>query len=404
GMFSTAEPSLPAHAPEPAAPDRGGRVTESGRPMAAAPAHAGEPTSMQGLESAANPARSAVVRDDPAIVLTRAEFDAAYRAAFATAAGRAPTAERVDIAWERAQQMVAMVADGLGLGDGRDAAENSRKAEIRERDDIMTFLDDPERARDLVALRHDPEALRRLFAHRVTGPQLDGPIRLARSERLADGTVLAFGPGIHRVSWAALEGEGGDTPRDITIRGAGMDRTLIALSDFSTPGILYNLHLRGCTIDCGNNGAFDLREAKASLFAEDVRFVRFDAGHGGCYVVAANEGGAFYAVRCVFAGGYGRSPGNGHIDRFLQLVRFEDCTFERLGYPVTRRHGNVAFDGCLFRDCPEDIEDIENERDPATAWGIGWRSCRTEWTIPHGGEDQEPDLARALTELFPDWK
>ena len=56
-----------------------------------------------------------------------------------------------------------------------------------------------------------------------------------------------------RTPFAAIGESGGRVPRDLSIRGAGMDATLITVSSFFTQGTVWNLHLSDCTIDCAND-------------------------------------------------------------------------------------------------------------------------------------------------------
>lgn len=340
-----------------------------------------------------------------AVVIGKDEFLVAYRAAFAREAGRMPSTQQEEAAWGRAREAIHSVPPGFGAADGHLDADNRREIEIGDRDDILSFLTDSSRERDLLALRNDPGALTRLLAHRTIGPQLDGPTRLAdRGDLVDDGTTLVFGPGVHAPSWDAIGDGRNQMPRDLTIQGAGMDVTLIRLSDFSPRDVVWNLHLRDCTIDCGNDGAFDLRNREASVFAQRVRFVRFDAGHGGCDLfTSGGKGGAVYALSCVFAGGYGSSPGAGNILEDIKVARFEDCSFERITYAVLGGYndvGGAAFVRCVFRDCPSDITTLESEAQWMVKAGVVVDDCTAEWTLPEEARERK-DLRRDLRVLFP---
>ncbi|MEM7204736.1 MAG: hypothetical protein AAF628_31050 [Planctomycetota bacterium] len=393
----------PMVAPDPAvrAPAKPPPATEPTEPLTATAREATsprEPAVPQPPRTVSQPGAAAEPGD--ALVLRRARFEADFGASFEKAAGRAPPEHVVDREWIRLRDVLAQMPAGLGGREGLADAERRRTIEIDGRDDMLALLADPERQRDRAALQSDPEALARLFAHRTEGPVVDGPHRLSDSEPVPDGTTLQFGPGVHRVSWAAIGNGGTHAPRDLTIRGAGMNATLLELSDFSTRDVLVNLHLRDCTIDGNNDGAFDLRREAASVQADRVRFVRFDAGHGGCYILSA-AGGAFYARDCIFAGGYGRSPGLGHLLRNIDLARYERCTFERLRYLILDQ-APATFSQCLFRDCPRDQALLESEgqsRVPRTAVVEG---CTVEVTLPEMSTGNETNFRRSLTELFPD--
>ena len=103
--------------------------------------------------------------------------------------------------------------------------------------------------------------------------------------------MLSFPAGIHRLDERRLRGPRGEPfPTDVTIEGAGMDATLLRLSDISIPSDVERLTIRDLTLDCENDGLFDLRSGDASLDIAGVRIVRFDASHGGCRIFTGDRG------------------------------------------------------------------------------------------------------------------
>ena len=368
-------------------------------------AHAPEPvlSGRAGDDVEAEP--SAEPRPAPGdLRLARGAFADAYRAAFRARAGNDPTAEQLDAAWARLQETTAAAAAGMAGAAAHAALADRRQAEITARDDIMALLEDRERREDAQALRNDPEAFARLLGHKGVGPALSGPDVASRpaGPPLPDGAQLIFPAGVYAVGERALLGEGRAErmPRDLTLRGAGIDATLVRLSDFSARDLVYNLHLADCTIDCGNDGAFDLRSEKASVYAENVRFVRFDAGHGGCTLFSFSRGGAVYCRDCRFEGGYGSSPGSGRILQAVEVARFEDCVFERILYDVAA-HNPAFFARCTFRDCAH----VEATRAQSLAYpvprGARFDGCRFESTLRTDGLLTSASLGRDLKTLFP---
>ncbi len=172
------------------------------------------------------------------------------------------------------------------------------------------------------------------------------------SLKLSCGTVVRFGEGIHKLDESRLHPDRITAfPTDITLVGAGMDLTLLRIGDISLRSDAVRLSFRNLTLDCENDGLFDMRTGKLICDLENVRVVRFDAGHGGPKVFSAREGCVARAVNCRFEGGYGRSPGA--WGSFLLasdpiLARFEGCTFDGIWVRDTGSQGRVVYQGCHF--------------------------------------------------------
>lgn len=380
---------------------QGGSAQASGeaavRPAEApAESHPGPAGHRRAARPAAPVGPEAVVPMGESMSIPKERFVSAYRSSFARSSGPYEMPDgRESEAWIAFQREVEQRLWNFGRQDGHAHQAQQVTIEAVERADMIAWLDDDSRRDDLRALRNSPSEFAELLAHQAPVITVDGPaaLRDPKAGRLADGTTLQFPPGVYELNWARLAIDG--FPKDITIAGAGMDNTLIRLSDFSTRGIVWNLHIRDCTIDCGNTGAFDLRNERASVLADRVRFVRFDAGHGGCYIFGVSRPGAVYARDCIFAGGYGKSPGKGQVFRRLCVARFETCRFERITYTVIA--GSAAYVGCRFVDCPDATTKLAPGGYRQTQ-DVLVDGCAAETTL---SGQRRSDLRRSPSELFP---
>lgn len=210
---------------------------------------------------------------------------------------------------------------------------------------------------------------------------------------IGDGSVVTFGPGVHTLDERSFRGaDRRDVPKDITVIGAGKNSTLLRMGDIGSRADIQRLTFRNLTIDADNDGLFDQRGGSLSLHLESARVVRFDAGHGGCYIFFSRGGGAVTAVDTEFTGGYGRSPGNGSFLRGEPFLgHFKNCTLELIDFRILKglRSGQVRFDGCHF---------IVQGEDPST-WQnpvVTMAGCSYE-EIPRQAEGLQKDLA----DLFP---
>lgn len=180
---------------------------------------------------------------------------------------------------------------------------------------------------------------------------VDGSAFASSKDPVGEGMILSFGPGVHELAERRLRDESGlNLPSDVTLLGAGINGTLLKLSDISIRGDVERLTLRDMTIDCDNDGLFDLRSGGLTLDMQRVRIVRFDAGHGGADIFAP-RGGLFLRLDdCEILGGYGRSPGNGDlfdVGKGPVLGRFRNCQIELLGlrFPSATQ---LVFESCSF--------------------------------------------------------
>lgn len=228
----------------------------------------------------------------------------------------------------------------------------------------------------------------------VDGPTAFARGALKRDEPVPDGSVVSFPAGVHR-----LEDFGSKWrehyPRDLVLRGAGMNATLLVLdSDLSAYDLVRNLAIEDLSLHTDDDYLFDVREPAMSVTLRRVRFTGWDMGAGSSCLFGT-ESLALRAIDCEFLGGYGSSPRSGQLFDVRHnglLARFEGCRIER-----TRVFGNfgsgatVVFVGCV-------IEDALDRRDPPSNVVLD----RTP--ISYWNEETGSELARDLNDLFPDWR
>ncbi|MFG0316727.1 MAG: hypothetical protein ACF8XB_05600 [Planctomycetota bacterium JB042] len=169
---------------------------------------------------------------------------------------------------------------------------------------------------------------------------------------LRDGLTIVFGPGRHTLSTRDLRRKAPTPfPADVTIQGAGMDATLVAIDEeISVRSDVERLRFRDLTVDTANDYAFHLRRDGALLDFERVRVVRFDMGAGGSLAFSVHSGMMLRARDCQILGGYGRSPGSGSLFRGAALLaRFERCRFDLIDLELDQvKGGEVLFLHCTF--------------------------------------------------------
>ena len=144
-------------------------------------------------------------------------------------------------------------------------------------------------------------------------------------------------------------------PDSVSFTGQGKSKTTVTISDAEfTSRDLNNLCFRDMTIDCVNDAMLDKRQGSLTLRLDNVRLVRFDAGHGGCRLLRVNDGIIVHAIDTDFVGGFGRSPGNGDIfaSSDVFLGHFENCSFRGIKYDLFRsirsRQSQIWMDNCKF--------------------------------------------------------
>jgi hypothetical protein len=194
----------------------------------------------------------------------------------------------------------------------------------------------------------DEDAFAAAFAPRVKGPVLDG--RTGGTEIL-DGTTLAFPEGVFELRWSW----GARFPRDLVIRGAGRDRTLVRIIFGQVKSDeVHGFTLVDLTVDCQGHELLGLRpagsagrpppRALAAVRLERCRVAKFST-------MLVADAAAFSARECEF-------EGSGKLFRLERgLARLEGCTLR--GYVATHDGtGQLALRSrqCSFVDAPPDYE------------------------------------------------
>jgi hypothetical protein len=238
------------------------------------------------------------------------------------------------------------------------------------------------------------ELLDHVVEPKLSAGERDGAEFIAQEdEPITEGLTIRFGAGVFELSERRLRGaDRRSLPADVTIVGAGMDATLLRIGDISIDGDAIRLRFRDLTIDAENDGMFDMRSGAAVLDLERVRVVRFDAGHGGCYIFSVREGAVIRARQCRFEGGYGRSPGNGNLLRSPTVIaRFEDCRFELIRGLSLDQAGHIEFRGCSFERL---------DRNPIDHAGETTSFVNCTFSDPLQVSYGDPSLAKDLGDLF----
>ncbi|MFT4541306.1 MAG: hypothetical protein ACI841_003953 [Planctomycetota bacterium] len=281
---------------------------------------------------------------------------------------------------------------------GRDAASAANDADalesaIESGDGLVLLAAGNESTSSLSDEDHVSQLIKRVFEPRSSSGTIDGANFLTdASTELVAGSTIRFGPGVHAMKESRLRGpDGNSLPSDIRIVGAGMGLTLLRIGDISIHGDVERLSFRDLTLDSENDGLFDMRRGGLTLDLERVRVVRFDAGHGGCYVFSVRGGAVIRALECEFVGGYGRSPGSGYLYRSNTiLAEFDNCLFDTLEFG-TLSDSRVTYRGCTF-------EGMRTNPSDNSASGVSFIECRF-------GERRDPAATREsltldLADLF----
>ncbi|MSR62251.1 MAG: hypothetical protein EXS08_07390 [Planctomycetes bacterium] len=277
---------------------------------------------------------------------------------------------------------------------GRRAAEErnedlARLAALDANDGIAWLEKLDERDPLASELPRSAERFAALFRPKSGGRAHDGP-SLRAEDPLADGAVLVFPAGVFALADFARDRD--PFPADVTLRGAGMNATLLVLDELNPRGALLRFTLEDCTV-FADHGIVDVRNGPSLLALRRVRLVGFDCGAGGSCALRVRKA-ALSAVDCRFEGGYGRNPsGYANLVRggHPLLARFERCTLERValddaGQPTVSFVDCLMTDmlaeppeGPLFQGCSIGVLDAERLRDPLVR-------------------------QRDLNELFPGWR
>ncbi len=243
----------------------------------------------------------------------------------------------------------------------------------------------------------DPELFGKFFPSTKPTGSYDGPGTLSQSELstrkpVPDGSVLTFSAGVFELQdfgayWRKRY------PRDLTLRGAGRNSTLLVLrSDLSANSEVSNLRIEGMTVHANNNYLFDVRGEPMLLTMEDVRVLGWTSGAGSSCAFGTDTA-MLRAIDCEFLGGYSGRKGGRLFDVRTDglMARFERCLISRTSpFQGIRAGATVVFASCQLEDIVGGVEPPSNvylKNSPITAWN----------------EDAGQPLDRDLNDLFPDW-
>lgn len=299
---------------------------------------------------------------------------------------------------ERFESAVLELPEGIGRELGKLANQADGAIEDFLAHDPIALLDrlDGGGIGPLLEVVNDGPGFAALFTT-MTGRAFDGPENRQHPDTvLEDGASLHFPAGVFRVR--NLMEEKDPFPRDVTLRGAGMNATLLLLADLSTRGELHDFTLSDCTIFTENSPLFDLRRRPASVLFERVRVIGFDSGAGGSSLLDAPVM-AVLARGCRFEGGYGNWPRGVLFDvrSDALLARFEACQIDQveLELRLIRPGASVAFVNCRLTNIL-DRRFVEGHEHP----GVVFPGSSIEYFPEGQGEPPRKDL----NELFPDWQ
>lgn len=232
------------------------------------------------------------------------------------------------------------------------------------------------------------------FQRAEGGPSLDGAHGIGRQDPVPDGSTLLFTAGVHSISDFGRKWRK-HYPRDLTIRGAGKDATMIVLrSDLSAHDTVRNLTFENCTVHANGNYLFDVRTPKMSVTVRSCRLLGWTTG-AGASCLFGTEALALRVVDTEITGVYNRHPASGKLFDVRTnglLARFENCTFDALDmFRGTRGGATLVFVNCRTKDIFGNRKVV-----PSHARVLG---TTMNW---FAGEKPE-DVKRDLNELFPDW-
>lgn len=257
-------------------------------------------------------------------------------------------------------------------------------------------------------LATDAQAVEALFPRTTTGPTFhsghpgSGGGKL--TDALEDGATISFPAGVFELRrFLSLKTP---FPSDVTLTGAGMDRTLLVLgSSWTARGPVRRLEVRDCTIFTADNYLIDQRQGEMTMLLQRVRVVGTDFGAGAMCVFSFGDGAVVLARDCRFEGGYGRDPGYGQLFSFRSdapvAARLERCMVSRLHLTIEGIRGGttLVFDACRLDQMLTFYEQSQLFDDPPPGLVL---ASGTTVTL-HDREDGEvPKLD--LNDLFPDWK
>jgi hypothetical protein len=289
------------------------------------------------------------------------------------------------------ERTLLALPEALGKRSAEEQSELDRQARALAQADAVAWLEGlPPNEPELAAVARDPERFARLFQPQSSGAAVDG-VGLGDDDPLVDGAVIVFPAGVFAVDDFARGRV--PFPRDVTVRGAGMDATLLVMEDLGPRGALERLTFEDCTVYTANCGVIDIRGGPTALTLRRMRVVGFDCGAGGS-VAFYTRACAILAQHSRFESGYGTNPdGLANLLRAGEAVaaRFEACTFERLDL------ADAAAPGAVFQGCRM----IDLLAEPRS--GPLYQDC-TISVLPSEQRWDEATRKRDLNDLFPAWQ
>ncbi len=268
----------------------------------------------------------------------------------------------------------------------------------------------------MLELASDPAAMQALLARGSpeTTVRAEG-LGKSLAKQLESGKTYSYPAGVYaiEINFNGVQ----QVPQEVTIAGAGMDATLLVLTqDIYADKPLQRFSIRDCTVFTNDNYLFDQRGAPATVLLERVRVVGFDMGAGSSCALSFSGGLVLLARDCRFEGGYGRSPQHGRlmsINSPALVARMERCRVDRVTLEAEGM-STVVFSQCTLSDLldpqlrfatPE--KRMAYEESLRTLTGVvfqatsisffdnaAWNLAPTSWDVP----------ARDLNELFPGWR
>jgi hypothetical protein len=233
------------------------------------------------------------------------------------------------------------------------------------------------------AIVGDLDTFARVFAPRVEGRVLEG--HGADWRTLADGTTLAYGEGIHEVRW---EMPAERFPRDLVLKGMGMDRTLLRVSSPPLTGEIHGFTLVDATVDCQGGKLLWLKSGLVALRLVRCRVIRTET------IVDGADASALRAEGCEFERGklpeYARCA---LLHTTRGLARVDECMFREA---IDVGEGGT-FVACLFRRCTFEAAHPNLQSNLERRRGVRLDGCRFEVV-------QRPPPPRSLQTINPAWR
>ena len=331
--------------------------------------------------------------------------------------------DRLALATQEFEKRVLQLPGEIGRRLGEEQSRADRLAEDARRGGAFALLEGmangtPTPVTDLVSDATAFEALLARGTEESVARGEDSKEELARLKH--SGKTFEFGVGCFAVDIGFEHGP--DAPSDVTIAGAGMDRTLLVLRNpIFCSGTLRRFSIRDCTVFTNDKYLMDKRGGPATLLLERLRVIGFDMAAGSSCALgfAGSQGLVLLARDCRFEGGYGRSPESGtlfDIRTSAFAARMERCRVDRASLELWRlpAGATIRFDQCTLSDLldsfarfasPEERLAREQELRDRPGVIIAGSSISFFDNAAHGlGPADWSVPKRDLGQLFPAWR